>query len=295
MTTSPPEPPSYATGVPVPGGGAPPGRASWPHQVYTAGYEPAFLEHQSKRTAAANAGFLLPHLSPGMRLLDCGCGLGSITVGLAEVVAPGEVVGIDVERQVLDMAQRSLGERGLGNISFAVADVYHLPFPDASFDAAFAHTLLVHLREPRRALEEIRRVLKPGGVAGVSDPDFGTHVRTPSTPLLDQLGALLIRAMEQKGGSPMYARHQRRLLLEAGFARAEASARAVARGTPEVTRSAPDRIIGRLRPTILEQGWADEETLDAMAEELRAWGERPDSFSAFLFCEAVGWVGAEPP
>jgi len=140
-----------------------------------------------------------------MGVLDCGCGLGSITVGLAEVVAPGEVVGIDVERQVLDMAQRSSAERGLANISFAVADVYHLPFPDASFDAAVAHTLLVHLREPWRALEEIRRVLKPGGVAGVSDPDFGTHVRAPWTPLLDQLGALLIRAMEQNGGSPIYA------------------------------------------------------------------------------------------
>jgi len=134
-----------------------------------------------------------------MRLLDCGCGLGSITVGLAEVVSPGDVVGIDVERQVLDMAQRSSAERGLGNISFAVADVYHLPFPDASFDAAVAHTLLVHLREPRRALEEIRRVLKPGGVAGVSDPDFGTHVRALWTPLLDQLGALLIRDGAERG------------------------------------------------------------------------------------------------
>ena len=51
-----------------------------------------------RRTVATSAGFLVPYLRSGMRLLDCGCGPGSITVGLAEVVAPGETIGYDIER-----------------------------------------------------------------------------------------------------------------------------------------------------------------------------------------------------
>ena len=64
---------------------------------YTLGYSPQTIQQLQKRIAAKEAGFLLPHLSPGMRLLDCGCGPGSITVGLAEVVTPGQVVGVDIE------------------------------------------------------------------------------------------------------------------------------------------------------------------------------------------------------
>ena len=66
-------------------------------EQYTLGYLPQTIQQFQKRTAAKEAGFLLPHLSPGMRLLDCGCGPGSITVGLAEAVAPGQVVGVDIE------------------------------------------------------------------------------------------------------------------------------------------------------------------------------------------------------
>ena len=62
--------------------------------------------------------------------------------------------------------------RGVMNARFEVADVYRLPFPDGSFDAAFAHAVLMHLREPVRALAELRHVLRPGGIAGVRDSDW---------------------------------------------------------------------------------------------------------------------------
>ena len=62
------------------------------------------------RRAEQAADFLLPYLHAGMRVLDCGCGPGSITLGLAEIVRPGEVVGIDLEEKYIRQAQERTGQ-----------------------------------------------------------------------------------------------------------------------------------------------------------------------------------------
>ncbi len=72
---------------------------------YVGGYSSLLIESLAKRTASLEAGFFLPHLRRGMRLLDCGCGPGTITVNLAEVVAPGEVVGIDIEDKQFEIGR----------------------------------------------------------------------------------------------------------------------------------------------------------------------------------------------
>ena len=106
------------------------------------------------RTASREAAFFLPYLRSGMQVLDVGCGPGSITLGLAEAVAPGSVVGIDFQPAQIKQARASAAERAVANVRFEVADAYQLPFPGHSFDAAFAHGVLMHLREPVRALVE---------------------------------------------------------------------------------------------------------------------------------------------
>src|SRR5262250_1908224 len=105
------------------------------HEKYTHGHAPATLQQHAQRTADEAAAFLLPHLRPGMRLLDVGCGPGSITRGLAQRLAPGEVVGLDLSRETLAAARADAAARGLTNLTYAEGSVYELPFPDASFDA----------------------------------------------------------------------------------------------------------------------------------------------------------------
>src|SRR5262249_44921952 len=121
------------------------------------------------RSATRNAAFFLPHLRPGMSILDIGCGPGAITIGLAEVVAPGAVIGVDLDQDAISRAQALVAERGLANVQFQVGSIYELPFPDSSLDAAFAHTVFMHLDKPAVAAGEVRRVLKPGGVFGASE------------------------------------------------------------------------------------------------------------------------------
>ena len=125
---------------------------------------PAFESELALRTAAKEAAFFLPLLRAGMRVLDLGCGPGSIILGFAQAVAPGEAVGVDLQPSQVAQAQALSVAWGVTNAHFEVADVYSLPFPDGFFDAVFAHAVLMHLREPVRALEEVRRVLRPGGM-----------------------------------------------------------------------------------------------------------------------------------
>ena len=107
------------------------------------------------------AAFFTPHLHPGMTLIDCGCGPGSITADLAKMVAPGQAVGIDLRENALTQGRTLAQQRGLANLEFQAASVYRLPFVDASFDAAFTCAVLQHLSAPVAALREIRRVLSP--------------------------------------------------------------------------------------------------------------------------------------
>ena len=156
-----------------------------------------------------------------MQVLDIGCGPGFITLGLAEAVVPGEVVGIDMQQSQVQRARDLATEHGVANVHFEVGDAYGLPFPDHSFDAVFAHAVLLHLREPVRALAEMRRVLRKGGIAGVREADHGTMLFAPATPLLDEWLALMNRKLLHLGGNPFEGRRLRRLLMDAGFARAE--------------------------------------------------------------------------
>ena len=254
----------------------------------------------ARRTAATSAAFFLPHLRPGMRLLDCGCGVGTITIGLAGAVSPGEVTGVDFEPGQIDAARALAADRAVRNVRFEAGSVYDLPYPDASFDAVFAHTLLMHLGEPRRGLREMRRVLKPGGVIGVADDDQGTLLLSPETPLFEEFYRLHQRWLrEVRGAHPFAARHHRRTLLDAGFINVVAGAslssfgvygtqaetRDVAAWWAHFARSPWFRDIARSR------GWADAERLEAMASAITAWGERPDAFMAVTSVTAMGWVG----
>jgi len=265
---------------------------------YVHGYEEWTKEWMSRRTARREWALLVPHLRPGMSVIDCGCGPGSITVGLAEIVAPGQVVGIDLEPRQVETARGVAAERGTSNLRFEQASVYELPFPDGSFDVAVAHFVIEHVREPVRALREIRRVLKPNGIAAIKDPYYPAFTFRPRIPTIVRFEELMTKVRAHHGASDAYAADLRAVLMEAGFARTEAEA-----GTETVAGSANRPALltfvmqHQLRErafsdTVLEQGWASEAELDRLAEDVAALSERTDVFGFAVYVQALGWVTA---
>lgn len=127
-------------------------------ETYTHGHHESVLRIHRWRTADNSAAYLLDKLRPGDDVLDVGCGPGTVTVGLADRVTPGRVVGVDNTWQVLAEARALTARSAATDLSFVVGDAYRLAFADESFDVVHAHQLLQHLTDPVAGLSEMRRV-----------------------------------------------------------------------------------------------------------------------------------------
>ena len=260
--------------------------------TYTYGHEPAVVAVHAQRTAEREAAFFLPYLRPGLRLLDAGCGPGSITAGLAARVAPAATVGIDFSTGIVRQAAEAAGD-ATASPRYAAADATALPFADGSFAAVFAHTLLEHVADGFAVLHELRRVLKPDGVIGLRDCDWGSAIWAPENAAVARAFDLYERVWRRNGGHPHCGRELRGLLLATGFTDVRVSTSFRWDGSPAETRAFADLLATRLpmpefTEVIAAQNWATPAEVAALAAACRAWAEQPNAFAAVMMVEAVG-------
>jgi SAM-dependent methyltransferase len=228
-------------------------------ETYTHGHHESVLRSHRWRTAENSAAYLLPHLQPGMSLLDVGCGPGTITVDLARRLAPGPVVGLDAVAEPLEVARQAAADGGVETVEFVVGDAYALPDDDGTYDVVHAHQLLQHLGDPVAALREMGRVCKPGGLVAARDSDYGAKTWFPPDPRLDRWNALYHELARANGGEPDAGRRMVAWAHAAGFRNVTATA------TSWCFATQPDRDWwGGL--------WADRVTQSAFAEQALAGG-----------------------
>jgi ubiquinone/menaquinone biosynthesis C-methylase UbiE len=194
-------------------------------EAYTPGHSQNATDFMSVRSVQSHGQFFMPHLASGVSVLDCGCGPGSITVGIAALVAPGKVIGVDFGSSQIERAQSRAANMRIKNVDFQSADCYSLPFPDSSFDRAFSHALMEHLADPLRAAKELFRVLKPGGVIGVCSPDWGGFVLAPPSTGLSESIRAYTSLQTKNGGDVLVGRILGEYLRASGFKDIQMSAR----------------------------------------------------------------------
>ncbi|HSP60079.1 MAG TPA: methyltransferase domain-containing protein, partial [Ornithinimicrobium sp.] len=170
---------------------------------YTQGHHESVLRSHRWRTAENSAAYLLPHLSPGDTLLDVGCGPGTITRELADLVGPaGSVLGIDNAAEAVDAARADGAAARHDNLRYEVQDLSGLDLPDDSFDVVHAHQVLQHLADPVAAIREMARVTRPGGLLALRDADYAAMTWHPQPPAMDDWLALYRTVARGNGAEP---------------------------------------------------------------------------------------------
>jgi SAM-dependent methyltransferase len=260
-------------------------------EQYTMGYGPAATAIMAVRTAQAHAAFFLPQLRSGMSVLDCGCGPGTITIGFAEIVAPGQVVGTEIEDSQVALARENAAKRNVPNARFELADIYALPFERFSFDAVFISAVIGNLREPVRGLREAYRVLKPGGVIGIREFDHGGDLLYPMDPALKQYNECYRRLRSENGGDPESGRKVGAFLLDAGFRDVKMSACYESMADPQVLRGVAGVFAGLLSEgwgdAFEDRGWATTEDIRAMSDAWLRFPATQGAFYAAAWCEVL--------
>ncbi len=247
------------------------------------------------RTIENSAAYLAPHLSPGSTLLDVGCGPGTLTADLAVAVDPGHVVAIDQEPAVLREAAGVAAERGIDTIEFRAGDVYDIDADDGTFDVVHAHQVLQHLSDPVRALREMARVTRPGGIVAARDADYSAMTWYPADERLD-LWLDVYRAVARANRAEPDA--GRRLLAwasEAGFHRVTASASTWCFADSETrgwwSELWADRMTdSSVASQALDEGIATRADLDAIASGFRAWADDANGWFTVLHGEILAHV-----
>jgi ubiquinone/menaquinone biosynthesis C-methylase UbiE len=244
--------------------------------TYLHGHHDSVLRSHRWRTAENSAAYLLPRLRASARVLDIGCGPGTITADLAARVPGGYVTGIDSAPDVLALARAEADRRRQANVRLEVGDAYQLSFDDDTFDVVHAHQVMQHLSDPVAALREMQRVCRPGGLVAARDGDYGGMFWFPEDPGMTEWQALYRNVARALGGEPDAGRHMLSWAQQAGFEKIEASASAWCYAGPQDRpwwgASWAERLTeSPFGDRAVEHGLATRADLERLAEGWRRW------------------------
>ena len=263
------------------------------HEVYQHGHHASVVSNHAKRTADKDAAFFLPMLRPGMRLLDVGCGPGSITAGLAKRVAPGETIGIDASQSVIDTA-RSLRDPALGSLTFEVGSIYEPRFAAGELRCrvrasgaaapAPARRCARADAQPAEARRRGRRARRRLGQHDVLSRERG---HAPLSRHVLRAGASQRRRAERR---PPHAPLVPRGRLRRDAVTTSTTSYTDADATRDWANTYAERTLhSNLADKALEYGIATRAELESMAAAWRAWGDDPDALYCFSHTEVVAW------
>jgi SAM-dependent methyltransferase len=237
-------------------------------------------QHQSdprildRRTLWRDHRCLAELLSPGMSVLDVGCGTGAITTGIAEAVGSnGTVVGVDRDRGLIERAKA----RGasLSNLHFEEADATRLDY-NARFDVVTAARTLQWIADLGTAIRQMTRAAKPGGLLVVLDYNHVLNSWEPAPPAaFTAFYSTFLSWRESNGWDNEVANHLPALLEEAGLQEVRSDGQDVTsmKGEADFDEKTAlwTEVIDNIGPTLLDAKVCDTSRLDAARRSYEAW------------------------
>jgi ubiquinone/menaquinone biosynthesis C-methylase UbiE len=220
-------------------------------------------------------------LCDGLRAIEIGCGSGNIACWVAEQVGPGgSVVGIHNSAAQIEQARRQAQARGLSNIEFQVADAYSPRLPEGSFDVAYCRLVLMHLAEPRRALEQMRHLVRPGGRVVCEEMDLGVWLCDPPSEAMARFLEWNHALGRQSGEHFRLGGSLHRLFRETGFASPQVHA-----NFAMAVRGEEKRLLvmtfNEFAPELVRRGLATEADVEKVSAEMQKLADDGTTLFAF--------------
>ncbi len=259
---------------------------------YSMGYSEEVISFLARAAERVSPGFLLPHLQPGMQVLDVGCGPGFLSARLSKAIAPGQLHGVDIEPSQIEIARAVAQKREIDNATYAVADAIELPFPDNSFDAVHYAGVLFFIPNVAAALAEARRVLKPGGIVACREMMVDSCYTYPELGVMRRAWEIFADLIEADDGHAQMGRELKTHLIEAGFVDVTISAAVESYSTAEEL----DIIYRVVRQSFLDgepaeaakkYGAATTALLEAVTSAFDEWRSQPGATAGLAFGQAI--------
>ena len=156
-------------------------------------------------------------LKDGMKVIDLACGPGITSSAIAQMIPTGEVLGVDISDKLIDVARANKQKNPLANLSFQTGNIYELSLEENSFDFAYSRFLFQHLERPIEALENVLRILKPGGIYCIADVDDGWLMVYPDLKQFTSFTSAAAQNQRKNGGDRFVGRKFSTYFREAGF------------------------------------------------------------------------------
>lgn len=261
---------------------------------YLHGHHASVLRSHTWRTVENSCPHLIPYLeNRSLRILDVGCGPGTITVDLASRVPQGFVYAIDPSVEVIKKARKHAEEKGITNVRFEVGDIFNWSTQDGveegGFDIVHAHQVLQHLQDPLGAFKEMKKLTKAGGIVAVRDVDYSAMTWYPEVPGLRQWQELYLSVAQGLKCDPNIGKRLHAVAMEAGIPRSdiEASGAVWVFSTPDELAwwcgLWAERVVqSNFKASAVDSGLAREEDLEKIAEAWKIFEKKEDGWFSVL-------------
>ncbi|KAK7189393.1 methyltransferase UbiE [Paraphaeosphaeria sporulosa] len=268
---------------------------------YLHGHHASVLRSHSWRTVENSCPHLIPHLhNTSLKILDVGCGPGTISVDLAARIPQGSVLAIDPSQEVIMKARKHAEEKGVTNIRFEVGDIFNwgavAGIEESGFDIVHAHQVLQHLQDPLSAMKEMKKLTRKGGILAVRDCDYSAMNHYPPNEGMSKWLDLYRSVAKSIKCDPDIGKRLHAIAMQAGFPRSDidTSVSAWTFSTPDerawwcglwAERSTKSDYKAR----VLESGLGTEEDLEEIARTWREMEGKEDGWFAVINGEVVAY------
>lgn len=227
-------------------------------------------------------------LKEDMSVLEVASGPGFYSEKLLELLPHGKLTCVEIEEEFVRYAKKYLDGKKTGSYQVEQGSVLELPYASEAFDFVIARLIFHHLSDPVRAINELIRVLKPGGKLVIADYDAKTaHMLSPIIPGSELVHEKAIRAHAARGGDAYVGRKLWRLMTDACLAGVELEAVVLHSGEAGMGTCATQFDPNRLLP-LVRAGVISEHEYTVYAEETDKFLKSPDAFYMNILVFACG-------